>query len=91
MHCNTIARWESDEVDPRGTSLWKLAKALNVSSATLLTGEENIPEAEINAGTYTGGLHGMSFSVPFDEDINTSQKTIEEIQSRLIAEVKIKP
>ena len=31
----------------------------------------------------------MSFSVPFDEDINTSQKTNEEIQSRLIAEVKI--
>ena len=26
MHSNTIARWERDEVDPRGTSMWKLAK-----------------------------------------------------------------
>ncbi len=91
MHCNTIARWERDEVDPRGTSLWKLAKALNVSSATLLTGEENIPEAEINAGISTGGTHGMSFSIPFDEDINTSQTTNEEIQNRLIAEERLNP
>ena len=91
MHCNTIARWERDEVDPRGTSLWKLAKALNVSSATLLTGEENIPESELNADINMGGTHGMSFSIPFDEDINTSQKTNEEIQNRLIAEERLNP
>ena len=91
MHCNTIARWERDEVDPRGTSLWKLAKALNVSSATLLTGEVNIPETEINSGMNMGGTHGMSFSVPLDEDINTSQATNEEIQNRLIVEERLNP
>ena len=39
VHSNTIARWERDEVSPRGTSLAKLANALQVSPAALLTGE----------------------------------------------------
>ena len=36
MHTNTIARWERNEVMPRGNSLKKLAQALHVSTAYLL-------------------------------------------------------
>ena len=36
MHTNTIARWERNEVMPRGNSLKKLAQALRVSTAYLL-------------------------------------------------------
>ena len=46
MHSNTIARWERDEVSPRGTSMWKLAEALNISAASLLTGDINTPTKE---------------------------------------------
>ena len=86
MHTNTIARWERDEVDPRGTSLWKLAKALNVSSATLLTGEENISESEEGMG-----MHGISFDIPLDETLISTQEADEEMQKELIREGKLKP
>ena len=36
MHTNTIARWERNEVIPRGNSLKKLSQALQVSTAYLL-------------------------------------------------------
>lgn len=87
MHSNTIARWERDEVDPRGTSLWKLAKALNVSSATLLTGEDNIPESELGMMD----IHGMSFSMPLETSLDASQKANEEIQNKFIEEGRLNP
>lgn len=36
MSQNTVARWEREELAPRGTSLVKLAKALNTTSTYLL-------------------------------------------------------
>ena len=39
VHSNTIARWERDEVTPRGASLTKLANALQVTPAALLAEE----------------------------------------------------
>lgn len=49
VHHNTIARWERGELDPRGTSLAKLAKALQVSPADLLTGETDMPDRGASA------------------------------------------
>ncbi|MBR1658117.1 MAG: helix-turn-helix transcriptional regulator [Synergistaceae bacterium] len=40
MHANTIARWERDELLPRGTSIAKLARSLNTTSSYLLEGED---------------------------------------------------
>lgn len=42
MHSNTVARWERGELVPRGTSLSKLAQALNTSTGYLL-GETDDP------------------------------------------------
>lgn len=36
MHSNTVARWERGELAPRGTSLSKLAQALDTTTAYLL-------------------------------------------------------
>ena len=44
MHTNTIARWERNEVTPRGNSLKKLSQALQVSISYLL---DNDAELEI--------------------------------------------
>lgn len=44
VHHNTIARWERGELDPRGTSLAKLAKGLQVTPAELLSGETDNPK-----------------------------------------------
>ena len=84
MHSNTIARWERDEVDPRGTSMWKLAKALNVSSSTLLTGDEDISEHEAEMD-----MHGITFSVPLDKDIISTQKDDEKTQKTLVDEGRL--
>ncbi len=46
MDKNTIARWERGELKPRGTSIIKLAKALNTTS-TYLLGETDDPEPQI--------------------------------------------
>ncbi len=46
VHSNTVARWERDEVSPRGLSMAKLANALQVSPAELLNGEINNLEQE---------------------------------------------
>ena len=77
MHSNTIARWERDEVDPRGTSMWKLAKALNVSSATLLTGDENISEIEAN-NTLGMDMHGITIS---SSELRTDADTDDKINA----------
>lgn len=42
MHSNTVARWERGELAPRGTSLSKLAQALNTTTGYLL-GETDDP------------------------------------------------
>lgn len=42
MHSNTVARWERGELVPRGTSLSKLAQALDTSTGYLL-GETDDP------------------------------------------------
>ena len=42
MHSNTVARWERGELVPRGTSLSKLAHALNTSTGYLM-GETDDP------------------------------------------------
>ena len=42
MHSNTVARWERGELVPRGTSLSKLAQALNTTTGYLL-GETDDP------------------------------------------------
>lgn len=42
MHSNTVARWERGELAPRGTSLSKLAQALDTTTAYLL-GEVDDP------------------------------------------------
>ena len=42
MHSNTVARWERGELAPRGTSLSKLAQALDTTTAYLL-GETDDP------------------------------------------------
>ena len=42
MHSNTVARWERGELIPRGTSLAKLAQALDTTTAYLL-GETDDP------------------------------------------------
>ena len=41
MSQNTVARWEREELAPRGTSLAKLAKALNTTSTYLLDETDN--------------------------------------------------
>lgn len=41
MSQNTVARWEREELAPRGTSLVKLAKALNTTSTYLLDETDN--------------------------------------------------
>ena len=41
MHTNTVARWERNEVTPRGNSLKKLAQALQVQPSYLLDSEKN--------------------------------------------------
>lgn len=51
VHSNTIARWERDEVSPRGTSLAKLAKGLQVTPAELLSGETDNPGRASAAAT----------------------------------------
>ena len=43
MHPNTIARWERGELSPRGTSLSKVARALNTTS-TFLLGDTDDPK-----------------------------------------------
>ena len=43
MHSNTVARWERGELTPRGTSLARLAQALNTTTAYLL-GETDNPK-----------------------------------------------
>lgn len=43
MHSNTVARWERGELVPRGTSLSKLARALDTSTGYLL-GETDDPK-----------------------------------------------
>ena len=47
MHANTVARWERGELTPRGTSLAKIARALNTTSAYLLE-ETDDPELPRN-------------------------------------------
>ena len=57
MHTNTIARWERNEVMPRGESLKKLSRALQVSTSYLLDSpstthkEELINEENSNPAT----------------------------------------
>ena len=41
MGKNTVARWEREELTPRGTSLAKLAKALDTTSMYLLGETDN--------------------------------------------------
>lgn len=90
MHSNTIARWERDEVDPRGTSMWKLANALNVSPETLLTGEQNIPDSQMNQDIF--GMHGITFShMSSNETMLTTQQRDEALQNQLINENKLNP
>ena len=43
MHSNTVASWERGELTPRGTSLARLAQALNTTTAYLL-GETDNPK-----------------------------------------------
>ena len=56
VHSNTIARWERDEVNPRGTSLVKLAAGLQISPSELLSEEPGTPMAQalINRGSTRG-------------------------------------
>ena len=44
MHSNTVARWERGELDPRGTSTSKLARALN-TTVGYLVGETDEPHS----------------------------------------------
>ena len=54
MHTNTIARWERNEVIPRGNSLKRLSQALHVQPSYLLDTERN--EGEINENINTPNL-----------------------------------
>ena len=47
VHSNTIARWERDEISPRGGSLGELAKALGVSIDAILQGDA-VPAIDTN-------------------------------------------
>ena len=48
MHTNTIARWERNEVIPRGNSLKRLSQALHVSTAYLLDSDSASHEGIIH-------------------------------------------
>ena len=74
VHPNTIARWERDELDPRGASISKIADALKVSPAELLNGEidNNLgqeptytpqPKTE-DRGMLTYEINGQKLQVP---------------------------
>ncbi len=57
MHKNTIARWERDELQPRGTSLAKIARALRTTS-TYLLGETDDPSMPRNVLSVDGESSG---------------------------------
>ena len=54
VHSNTIARWERDEITPRGTSLVKLASGLQIPLSDLLSDEmENpMPQDFVSRGSF---------------------------------------
>lgn len=87
MHSNTIARWERDEVAPRGTSMWKLAKALNVSAEALLTGEDGVFSHQDMMG-----LHGITMSnISGGDTLEERQKRSNELLNQLVQEGKVNP
>ena len=69
---NTVARWEREELIPRGTSVSKVARALNTTS-TYLLGETNDPSSPgymLLAGTEESGSEKRLIIRNHDMDIN---------------------
>ena len=69
---NTVAKWEREELTPRGTSVSKVARALNTTS-TYLLGETNDPSSPgymLLAGTEESGSEKRLIIRNHDMDIN---------------------
>ena len=72
MHPNTIARWERGELTPRGTSIAKIAKALDTSTDYLL-GDTDNPSNSVPISIVSGNDEASS---EFMEKIVKSNKMV---------------
>ena len=77
MHTNTIARWERNEVMPRGNSLRKLAQALRVSTAYLLDSDTD------SSGVNEDVIHNVSASATVKQERAKTKETASESISPL--------
>ncbi len=65
MHSNTVARWERGELVPRGTSLSKLAQALDTTTGYLLGETDDPARAGASRPTSKAGVLPESNVRPF--------------------------